>query len=121
MEVLGQRLGFECNLCADKLHSDQARKAHGKINFHTGDENAMSRCKEEEIIFDTMREADVWADSIANEMYGRLYDSYSTPDYKIAYALAFRLAAIENCRVYTKDENAENKYKVYAAFDDSNS
>ena len=81
----------------------------------------MSRCKEEEIIFDTMREADVWADSIANEMYGRLYDSYSTPDYKIAYALAFRLAAIENCRVYTKDENAENKYKVYAAFDDSNS
>lgn len=79
----------------------------------------MSRCKEEEIIFDTMQEADVWADSIANEMYGRLYDSYITPDYKIAYALAFRLANIENCRVYTEAE--EHKYKVYAAFDSSNS
>ncbi|WP_050977218.1 hypothetical protein [Planococcus antarcticus] len=65
-----------------------------------------------------MHEADVWADSIANEMYGRLYDSYSTPDYKIAYALAFRSAAIENCRVYTEDE--ESKYKVHAVFDTSN-
>lgn len=79
----------------------------------------MIRGKEEEIIFDTMHEADVWADSIANEMYGRLYDRYNTPDYKIACALAFRLAAIENCRVCAETE--ENRYKVYAVFDTSNS
>jgi len=75
----------------------------------------MNRWKAEEVVFETMHEADVWADSIANEMYGRLYDGYSTPDYKIACALAFRLAAIENCRVYTEDEG--DSYKVYTRFD----
>ena len=79
----------------------------------------MNRWKTEEIVFDTMYEADVWADSIANEMYGKLYDSYSTLDYKIACALAFRLAAIENCRVYAEREG--DRYKVYAIFDSSNS
>lgn len=79
----------------------------------------MSRWKAEEIAFDTMREADVWADSIANEMYGRLYDSYSTPDYKVACALAFRLAAIENCRVCTEDKG--DRFEVYAVFDYSDS
>lgn len=45
--------------------------------------------KREDVIFETMREAEVWADSIANEMYGRLFDGYETLDYKIAYALSF--------------------------------
>lgn len=79
----------------------------------------MDKWKTEEILFDTMHEADVWADSVANEIYGRLYDGYSTPDYKIACALAFRLAAIENCRVYTEDEG--DRFKVYAIFDSSDS
>lgn len=79
----------------------------------------MNRQKTEEIVFDTMHEADVWADSIANEMYGRLYDICSTPDYKIACALAFRLAAIENCRIYTVDEG--DRYKIHARFNTSNS
>lgn len=79
----------------------------------------MDKWKEEDTIFDTMYEADVWADSIANEMYGRIYDSYSTPDYKIACSLAFRLASIKGCRVYT--EHVEDKYKVYSVFDTSNS
>ncbi|WP_257145084.1 hypothetical protein [Bacillus thuringiensis] len=34
----------------------------------------------------------MWVDSIANEMYGRVFDGYETLDYKIAYALAFFLA-----------------------------
>lgn len=78
----------------------------------------MSRWKKEEITFDTMYEADTWADSIANEMYGRIYDSYSTPDYKIACSLAFRLASIEHCRVYTGHENG--KYEVHITFEAPN-
>lgn len=65
----------------------------------------------EEIIFDTMYEADMWADSIANEIYGKIYDGYDTPDYKIAYSLAFRLAQINEFKVHT--ENRKNRYKVW--------
>lgn len=50
------------------------------------------RWKKEEVIFETIREAEVWADSIANEMCGRLFDGYETLDYKMAYALSFFLA-----------------------------
>ncbi|KOO47060.1 hypothetical protein [Viridibacillus arvi] len=78
----------------------------------------MNKWKKEEILFDTMYEADIWADSIVNEMHGGNYDSYSTPDYKIACSLAFRLASIKHCRVYTEHE--EDRYKVYAVFDTSN-
>lgn len=60
------------------------------------------RWKKEDIMFDSIREADVWADSIANEIFARLYDAYDTPDYKIAYSLAFRLSEIEKFRVVTK-------------------
>ncbi|ACK93497.1 hypothetical protein COC60_11965 [Bacillus thuringiensis] len=50
------------------------------------------RWKKEEVIFETIRETEVWGDLIANEMYGRLFDGYETLDYKIAYALSFFLA-----------------------------
>ncbi|WP_303969690.1 hypothetical protein [Sporosarcina ureae] len=70
------------------------------------------RWKTEDIIFDSMFEADVWADSLANDMYARLYDGYDTPDYKIAYALAFRLAAIEEFKVITENTR-EDRYKVW--------
>ena len=66
----------------------------------------------EEILFDTLYEADTWADSIANEIYGRIYNGYDTPDYKIAYSLAFRLA----CRVYTEN-SIEGRYKVWVIFE----
>lgn len=71
--------------------------------------------KNEDIIFETLQEADVWADSIANEIYGRTYNGYDTSDYKIANSLAFRLASFENCKVYT--ENNNNRYKVWVEFD----
>ena len=48
--------------------------------------------KREDVIFETIREAEVWADGVANEMYGRLFDGYETLDYKIAYALSFSSA-----------------------------
>ncbi len=48
--------------------------------------------KREDVIFETIREAEVWADGVANEMHGRLFDGYETLDYKIAYALSFFLA-----------------------------
>lgn len=70
--------------------------------------------KIEEVIFDTMYEADMWADSIANEIYGRIYDGYNTPDNKIAYSLAFRLASIEEYKVHT--EYKKNRYKVWVTF-----
>lgn len=47
------------------------------------------RWKREDVIFETVREAEVWVDGVANEMYGRVFDGYETPDYKIAYALSF--------------------------------
>ena len=43
----------------------------------------------EDVIFETIREAEVWADGVANEMHGRVFDGYETLDYKIAYALSF--------------------------------
>lgn len=84
------------------------------LNISAEGGDTLSRWKVEEIAFETMREADVWADSIANEMYGKLYDSYSTTDYKVACAF-FRLAAIENCRVCTEDKG--DGLAVYADFD----
>ncbi|MEK9198444.1 hypothetical protein SFC08_16040 [Lysinibacillus halotolerans] len=65
----------------------------------------------ENLIFDSLHEADVWADSIANEICARLYDGYITPDYKIAYALAFRLAEFQELRVITKA--MKDGYKVW--------
>ncbi|MCZ8539895.1 hypothetical protein [Psychrobacillus psychrodurans] len=70
------------------------------------------RWKREEIIFETFYEADVWADSLANEIYGRIYDGYITSDYKIAYSLAFRLASIDTFRVNTQQDGL-NIYKVW--------
>ena len=65
----------------------------------------------EEMVFDTMYEADMWADSIANEIYSKIYNGYDTPDYKIAYSLAFRLAEVKEFIVHT--ENRKNRYKVW--------
>lgn len=41
--------------------------------------------KSENIVFDSLYEADVWANSIGNEIYARLYDGYDTLDYKITF------------------------------------
>ncbi|AHN20383.1 hypothetical protein [Lysinibacillus varians] len=75
--------------------------------------------KRENIIFDSLYEADVWADSIGNEIYARLFDGYDTPDYKIAYSLAFRLAQINEFRVLTEItiDNGE-RYKVWVKYTD---
>lgn len=72
------------------------------------------RWKREDFIFDSLYEADVWADSIGNEMYAKLYDGYNTPDYKIAYSLAFRLAEMKEFRVITEISiNNDKRYKVW--------
>ena len=60
------------------------------------------RWKREDVIFETVREAEVWADGVANEMYGRVFDGYETPDYKIAYALSFFLAQNQDFIVHTE-------------------
>ncbi|WOV83651.1 hypothetical protein PGH26_12275 [Sporosarcina jeotgali] len=36
--------------------------------------------KVENFVFDSLQEADVWADSIGNEMYAKLYDGYDVCD-----------------------------------------
>lgn len=72
------------------------------------------RWKRENIIFDSLYEADVWADSIGNEIYARLYDGYDTPDYKIAYSLAFRLAQMNEFRVLAEIiMDNDKRYKVW--------
>lgn len=65
----------------------------------------------EELMFDSLYEAEVWADSIANEMYARLYNGYETPDYKIAYSLAFRLAEIKEFTIRTA--RTIDRYQVW--------
>ncbi|GAB6415722.1 hypothetical protein bcgnr5372_09550 [Bacillus luti] len=71
--------------------------------------------KREDRIFETIREAEVWADSIANEMYGRVFDGYETPDYKIAYALSVFLAQNQDFTVHTEVSFKEEiaVYKVW--------
>lgn len=70
------------------------------------------RWKREEILFHSLFEADVWADSIGNEIYARLYDAYDTPDYKVAYSLAFRLAEMKKFKVMT-EISMDNRYRVW--------
>ncbi|MFB5251117.1 hypothetical protein ACE38F_12070 [Bacillus mycoides] len=65
--------------------------------------------KREDTIFETIRESELWADSIANEMYGRVFDGYETPDYKIAYALSFFLAQNQELNIHTEVECNKNK------------
>lgn len=70
--------------------------------------------KRENIIFATLHEADVWADSIGNEIYAGLYNGYDTPDYKIAYSLAFMLGQANEFRVLTETTIAhEKRYRVW--------
>ncbi|AOY17890.1 hypothetical protein BGI23_22185 [Bacillus sp. ABP14] len=73
------------------------------------------RWKREDVIFETMREAEVWADGIANEMYGRVFGGYETRDYKIAYALSLFLAQNQEFNIHTEVEWNENidVYKVW--------
>jgi hypothetical protein len=71
------------------------------------------RWHSESLFLETLREAEIWADSIANEMYARNYDGYITPDYKIAYVLAFRLASINEFEVRTEIGFSEDKKEVF--------
>jgi len=70
------------------------------------------RWERDNIIFDSLHEADVWADSIGNEIYSRVYDGYDTLDYKVACALAFRLANMKEFKVFS-ETTTENRYKVW--------
>lgn len=73
------------------------------------------RWNRQNVMFETLREAEVWAGSIGNEIYGWVYDGYITPDYKIAYALSFQLAQVSHFKVHTEiDVNNEPwLYKVW--------
>lgn len=71
--------------------------------------------KKEDMIFETLWEAEEWAKSIADEFHGRIVTGYITPDYKVAYALAFYLVTIPNLNVHAKVESENNKliYKLW--------
>ncbi|WP_175495664.1 hypothetical protein [Bacillus sp. UNCCL81] len=73
----------------------------------------------ENVTFETLREAEVWAESLANEIHGRIYNGYITPDCKIAYVLAFKLA-LNNFEVHTEEDfiNESPIYKVWVNFTD---
>lgn len=79
------------------------------IRFHK------PNCREDTRIFDTMWEAEEWAHSISNEIYGSVFDGYTTYDYKVAYALAFSLAEVKQFHVHAEKEVLEEQfvYKVW--------
>lgn len=78
------------------------------------------RWKEEMIQFETFREAEVWADSIANEMHGRSITGYGTPDFKVATILACYLAQVSEFRVHTAmfPLDTEVFYQVWIEIED---
>lgn len=78
------------------------------------------RWKEEMLQFETLREAEVWADSIANEMHGRSITGYGTPDFKVGTILAFYLAQAHEFRVHTAivPLDAEMFYQVWIEIED---
>lgn len=49
------------------------------------------RWKREDVIFEMVREVEVWVDGVVNEMYGRVFDGYEILDYKIVYVFLFFL------------------------------
>lgn len=73
------------------------------------------RWKREDVVFETLWESEVWADSIANEIYGRTIDGYITLDYKIAYALSFFLGSVPHFVVHTEKKVLDSVfiYKVW--------
>ena len=75
----------------------------------------IKKLKHEDIIFETMREADVWADSISNEIHGATINGYVTPDSKIAYSLAFILCQNPHYIVRSSEEidHTPIRYKVW--------
>ncbi len=78
------------------------------------------RWKEEMMQFETFREAEVWADSIANEIHGRSITGYGTPDFKVATILAFYLAQVSEFRIHTAifPLDTEVFYQVWIEIED---
>ncbi|UKS57651.1 hypothetical protein [Exiguobacterium acetylicum] len=79
------------------------------------------RWKEKMLQFETLREAEVWADSIANEMHDRSITGYGTPDFKVATILVFYLAQVPESRVHTAivPLDAEMFYQVWIEIEDN--
>jgi hypothetical protein len=48
--------------------------------------------REDHMIFDSLWEAEEWADSIRGDIIQGVFDGYTTPDQKVAFALAYYLA-----------------------------
>lgn len=73
------------------------------------------RYKQDYVIFDTMLEAIVWAESISADIFSGVFDGYTSPDEKVAMALAFMLAQKDDLIVHTKREIENNAlvFKVW--------
>ncbi|WP_240056508.1 hypothetical protein [Bacillus mesophilum] len=69
------------------------------------------RWKVEEFISDSLREAEVWAHSLSNQLMVEGINGYQTPDEKIAFALAFYLASVPENMVHTDYDG--QIYKVW--------
>ncbi|MFD0770549.1 hypothetical protein ACFQZ1_17545 [Bacillus sp. CGMCC 1.60114] len=74
-----------------------------------------SNYREDHMIFDTLWEAEEWGCSISNDMHAGAFGGYTTPDEKVAYVLAFRLASVPRLHVHTDTVWLEDKmmYKVW--------
>ncbi|MCM3734381.1 hypothetical protein M3215_00640 [Bacillus cytotoxicus] len=53
------------------------------------------------MVFDSLWEAEEWGRSISNDMHAGAFDGYTTPNEKVAYVLAFRLASVDQFHVHT--------------------
>ncbi|MFB5762749.1 hypothetical protein [Paenibacillus medicaginis] len=71
------------------------------------------RWHSDKIFFETLREAEEWAGSISNEIHARNYDGYITPDYKVAYVLAYRLASVKKFNVHTETGLSKEDTEVF--------
>ncbi|MTH53400.1 hypothetical protein GKZ89_08220 [Bacillus mangrovi] len=71
------------------------------------------RWKKEDQMFETLWEAEMWADSIVNEMHAQLYEGYETSDHKIAYVLAFYLSSGHDNRVIKTERFCKGDSRVY--------
>ncbi|WP_405079023.1 hypothetical protein ACI48J_15095 [Paenibacillus chitinolyticus] len=64
---------------------------------------------EEEMTFETIREAEEWVYSDAYNKIGHKYDGYKTTDPKLAYALLYHLVRAKTLRIDSREVLADEQ------------
>ena len=80
------------------------------MNFNNKDSEDTITWFDEEMSFETMREAHEWVYSGAYNEIGNLFDGYRTKDPKLAYALAFELVRLNTFNGFRQDICCDEQY-----------